>query len=204
MNINFIQDYTNEYFFEGKKEEGVKAFRLDLDDSIDKAEQITQFFGALKIHIEHLYLLTYASYGLFYNKLAEWKKVWGLYPDMKFPMVGDTHTYTFPSGIVFASYVRLDQESLKNGIKLLVEHHLQSAMIYSPNVLLNNENIAGFFKNMFEPKLQSKKLDPSLIFMNFNDLISYFSGDGIGIIRYGTDGCFSEVSCFTRNNLLAQ
>lgn len=204
MNINFFQNYADEYFFEGNNKKGVKAFQFDLDDSIDKAEQITQFFDALKINIEHLYLLIYASYGSFYNRLAERKKLWGLYPDMKFPMVGDTHTYTFPSGIVFASYVRLDEKSLKNGIKLLIEHHLQSAMIYSPNALLGNQKVGDFFNSMFVPKSKNKATNPSVIFMNFNDLISYFCDNEIGIIRYGTDGCSSEIGCFTQNNLLAK
>ena len=202
MNINFIQNYADEYFFDGNNEDGVAAFQLNLDDSFDKNKQITQFFDTLKIDVEHLYLLIYASNGPFYNKLAERKKIWGLYSDMTFPMVGDTHTYAFPAGIVFASYVRLDEKSLENGIELLVKNHLQSSMIYSPNVPLKNEKVGRFFKRMFDTALQDNTSNPSGIFMNYNALISHFCDNKMGVIRYGTDGCCSEICCFTRNNLL--
>ena len=85
MNINFIQNYADEYCFDGNNENGVSAFQLNLDDSIDKSKQITQFFDTLKIDAEHLYLLIYASYGPFYNKLAERKKIWGLYSNNYVP-----------------------------------------------------------------------------------------------------------------------
>ncbi len=200
MNIKLFPYYANEYVFHGNNTQGISAFQLDLDDTKDESTQIVQFLNALKIDVNHLYLLIYISHGPFYNKIMERKKIWGLYPEMEFSMVGDTHTYIYSEGIVFASYVRLDKKSLCNGIELLLKYHLQASIIYSPNNFLESETVKQFYERMFYAAPQDKCNNPSAIFMNFNTLISHFCNHGAGVIRYGTDGCSSEISYFTKGS----
>ena len=187
----------DEYDFNTKGVDNISAYQYTLDDHIGREKQIREFFQLLKLDFNHLYLLIYEGHSISYNRITERKKLWGHYPNLELSDIGDTYVYKFPSGIVFASYAHLNSDSINSGIELLTSHHLQSVIVNCPKHPLDSECIRNFFDETFADYYQ-KNIDPSIIHIDYNKCISQFCNLENGVVRYGTDGCSSEVCYFSK------